>query len=231
MSKIVFDSGPVISLALNNLLWLLAPLKKASGANFFITEDVKHELVDRPLQIKRFKFEALQTMEQIREGVIEVVREKGEDVITTELIELANHVFKARGEWIKLVHYAEMQSMAYALMKNADAFVVDEKTTRFLVENPEGLKNRMEHKLHTKITTNKDYLKRFQKKVKSVRMIRSVELVVVAYEMGLLNRFLPDTENAKEELLDSVLWGMKMNGCAVSPREIEQIIKIESPGR
>lgn len=227
MKAIVFDAGPIISLALNNLLWLLEPLKKQSKANFYITEAVKRELIDNPLKIKRFKFEALQTMQFLKSKTIEVVSDGDTDNLTTDLLELANHCFKARGEWIKLLHYAEVQSLAYSILKKADAFVVDERTTRLLIEDHEKLRKTMKRKLKTEIYLNEDYLKRFQNKVKGLRMIRSVELIVMAYEMGLLDRYLPDIPEPNKFLLDSVLWGLKLNGCSVSNREIDQIIKIE----
>ena len=74
MKALVFDTGPVISLTMNNLLWLLDPLKEMSKANFFITEQVRRELVDVPLnKTKRYKFEALQVLHYIENGTLEVI--------------------------------------------------------------------------------------------------------------------------------------------------------------
>ena len=61
-----------------------------------------------------------------------------------------------------------------------------------------------------------------------MKVIRSVELVTVAYENGILDRFITKIPDAKKNLLESVLWGVKLNGCAVSKDEIEQIIRIEA---
>ncbi len=58
-------------------------------------------------------------------------------------------------------------------------------------------------------------------------MIRSVELVSVAYELGLLNKYLVDVPNPKKTLLEAVLWGVKLNGCSVSEREIAEIVRVE----
>lgn len=58
-------------------------------------------------------------------------------------------------------------------------------------------------------------------------MIRSVELVTIAYELGMLDKYLPNAPDPKKTLLDSVLWGVKLNGCAVSKHEIEQILRME----
>ena len=43
-----FDAGPVISLVMSRLAWLLPDLKKQFGGKFYITPAVKNELVDRP---------------------------------------------------------------------------------------------------------------------------------------------------------------------------------------
>jgi len=229
MKKLIFDTGPIITLTLNNLLWILEPLKKKSGSRFMIPGAVKKELVDRPLKIKRFKFEAMQTMQYLKDNTIEVVNNRQTEELTSELLELANHCFKAKGEWIKLVHYAEINALALAITEKAAAFIIDERTTRMLIEDPEKLKNIMNHKLKTRISINKDYLKRFHQKVKGIRMLRSVELVTIGYEIGLLDKYLPDMPEPRKNLLDSVLWGVKLHGCSVSKREIEQIIKIEKP--
>ena len=41
MKSLVFDTGSVISLVMNNLLWTLKPLKKQYGGDFFIPKGVK----------------------------------------------------------------------------------------------------------------------------------------------------------------------------------------------
>ena len=60
MKSLIFDAGPIISLATNNLLWILEPLKNKFDGKFYLTDAVKRELVDRPLETKKFKFEAIQ---------------------------------------------------------------------------------------------------------------------------------------------------------------------------
>ena len=229
MKTIIFDTGPVITLTMNNLLWLLEPLKKISKANFCITDLVKKELVDNPLtRTRRFKFEALQVLSYIENGILEVI---GNDEIknqTEKLLSMANSCFSAFGHTMNLVHDAEMSAIALYLQKNADAFAVDEKTTRLLIENPRKLHHILRHNLHTKVEINKNSLKNFQKLTKNVRMIRSVELVTVAYEKGLLDKYLPHMADSRKELLESVLWGVKLNGSAVTRKEIEQILRMEA---
>jgi len=227
MKSIVFDAGPIISLTTNNLLWVLRELEGRYKGKFYIAEAVKNELVDKPLTIKRFKFEALQVSRYIKEDVIRVIGKKQLKQKTLELLTLANTCFKARNNFVRIVHYGEMAGLAACLNLNSDAFSVDERTTRLLIENPKRLAQILGHKLHTRIEVDGENLKKLGKLIGGIKVIRSVELVTIAYEKGLLDNYLADVKEPRKTLLDSILWGVKLNGCSVSKREIEQIIRLE----
>ena len=227
MKSLVFDAGPVISLATNNLLWILEPLKKEFRGKFYITEAVKHELVDRPLEIKKFKFEAIQVQKLIEDGTLEIIDNSRIMQNTPVLLNTANGIFKAFNNYMRIVHFAEMSVIAAANSINADAIVIDEKTTRLLMENPKNLAEILKKTLHTSIGTNEANLKDFRSRAANIRAIRSVELVAIAYEHGLLDTYITKIPDSRKNLLESVLWGVKLNGCAVSKDEIEQIVRIE----
>lgn len=228
MRSIVLDAGPVISLTTNNLLWLLKGLQEHYNGSFCITEAIKKELVDRPLETKKFKFEALQVLEYVKSGVLQLIDNANLENETIKLLNLANSIFKIKGNWMHIVHYGEMSGLAACKQLNSDAFVVDERTTRLLIEDPERLIEIWEKTLHEKVSVNEDNLKAFRDSMKNIKLIRSVELVTMAYELGLLDKYIiKEIENPKETLLDSVLWGVKLNGCAVSRKEIEEILKME----
>ncbi|PIO04794.1 hypothetical protein COT47_07470, partial [Candidatus Woesearchaeota archaeon CG08_land_8_20_14_0_20_43_7] len=195
MKSIIFDAGPVISLTTNSLLWLLGPLGKTFEGAFYITKAVKKELVDTPICGKKFKFEALQVMGLISDDILQVIHNDQILAKTNHLLEIANTIFKARGNWIKLVHYAEIEVIAAALFLNAGCIVIDERTTRSLIETPEKLKRHLEKKLHTAIQVNEKNLAEFQKQVRGIEVIRSVELVTIAFELGLLNHYLVDKDD------------------------------------
>src|SRR3989338_9319364 len=97
MKLITFDTGPIISLTTNNLLGLLTNLKDKYKGSFYITEAVKKELIERPLMTKKFKFEALQVLRSINQGVLEVFNSEDLRHKTVHLLELANNCFKAQG--------------------------------------------------------------------------------------------------------------------------------------
>ena len=56
---------------------------------------------------------------------------------------------------------------------------------------------------------------------------RGANTQVIAYEAGILDVYLPNIPKPKFNLLESVLWGVKLNGCAVSEREIKDILRLE----
>ena len=55
MKYLIFDSGPLINFALNGILPVLEKIKKEFKGEFLITKEVKREVIDYPLTIKRFE--------------------------------------------------------------------------------------------------------------------------------------------------------------------------------
>ncbi|VVB81814.1 Uncharacterised protein [uncultured archaeon] len=225
MKNILFDSGPIISLTTSNLLWLLDEFRKK--ANLLMTLSVKRELVDRPLETRRFKFEALQVESLIQKGTISVLKD---DTITKKALELsnlANTLLSAHGQNIKIVQIGEMETVAAAMLYKADAVVIDERITRTLLENPHGLHLLMEKRLHMQLQHNEKVLRDWEEATRHISVIRSIELVTIAYEQGLLDKFIVDIPNSRRELLESILWSVKLNGCSVTDDEIDTIVKTE----
>src|SRR3989344_2639996 len=128
MKKLFFDSGPIISLVISRLGWILPLLKTEFKGTFYITPAVKHELVDRPLTIRRFEFEALEVMKLISEGVLTVYSDVPKDTVK-KLSDLANNSFKIKENPLKIVQEGEMESVVCAL-KEQVPLVIDERTLR-----------------------------------------------------------------------------------------------------
>ncbi|MGM5484322.1 MAG: hypothetical protein ACQEP1_00415 [Nanobdellota archaeon] len=229
---IIFDTGPIINLALNNLIWLFEPLHREFRGTFYIPRAVKKELIDRPLGTKKFKLEALQIMPLITQGTFEVIENDFIKKKSHYLLDLANRCFKAKGNWIKIIQYGEVEAIATALYHQVDTIVIDERITRKLIEDPKDVRETLRKRLHTKIHVDQDNLDKFFEEVKHLKVIRSIELVTVAYELGLLERYIENSEhmvieNLRDKLLEGVLWGVKLNGCSVNKEEIDEIKKIE----
>lgn len=228
MKALVFDSGPLISLTMNNLLWLIEPLSRLFKGNFYIPEAVKSEIVDEPFQTKKFKFEALQVQEYITKGALKIVPDSTTKNETLKLLNIANNCFGIKGQPLTLVHYGEIASLVVANDLNASALVMDERVTRELLEHPQHLVKLMSKKLRAKIQPNKAMLAEFKQRTADIRIIRSTELAAIAFEKGLLDRYIvKSVPGSRKTLLESVLWGLKLDGCAINKRGINAIMAAE----
>lgn len=223
MRNLVFDTSSVISLTTNDLLWLLNPLKQKFKGDFCIPDSVKIELIDKPLATFRFKFEAMIINKIINEGFLDV----HEPLNVDDLLIHVNSIYLVEGKPLHIVDKAEVEALALVLRLQADAYVVDERTMRMVIEDPVNLRNILEGKIHRKVEINKNLLNEFKEISKGVKIIRSTELVTVAYEKGLLDNYLMDKKN-KRELVEAFLWGLRLKGCAISTDEINEIIALET---
>lgn len=229
---LLFDTGPIISLVTNNMLWLLEPLEKQFKGDFYITENVKKELIDKALKTKRFEYEALQLIQAIRNDFLTVLEPNKEiKNLTNELLKSGNHSFKTSGNWMNILQDAEVETLAAASILNSSAVVIDERTIRVFLENSRELTHLLELRLHQKVIPNLENIKKFKNTLSIIKIIRSVELITIAYKIGLFKDYLPDKNNLisdpKSRLLDAALWAVKVRGCSVSGKEIDQIIKLE----
>jgi len=224
---IIFDTGPIISLATNNLLWILEELKKKYDGEFYITDPVKKEIIDKPFEGRRFKFEAMQVFRLISNGTLKIIELNDIKKKTDLICDTANRIFKAHNHEMRIMHYAEASTLAAAMQYSADAVVIDERTTRLLIESPKKVGERLEFKLHTKIDTDQNALDQIAKEIDELKVIRSVELVIIAYEYGFLDKFIFNMPDARKTLLEALLWGVKLNGASLTEREIDAIIKFE----
>jgi len=216
---LIFDTGSIITLALNDLLYILKPLKKEFGGEFYIPEPVKRELIDKPIKTKRFMLEALIIKSLIREGILKVVSNKNLVKKTKEILDLANNIFITEGEWIRLLHEGEASCLALFDIIDAKkkAIIIDERNTRILCENPENLRKLFEKKLHKNVRAIDEkyyYFKRF-------KIIRSSELAFIAYKKGIIK--LPAKS---QSVIRAILYATKYKGCAISNKEIETAKKL-----
>ena len=112
--KIFFDTVLIITLVMSRLIWILPELKKRYGGKFYITPSVKRELITRPMDIKRFQFEALQALKLINDGVLEVYEDVPEKEVA-RLHAIANCSFKIGNQNMEVVQSGEIESVVCAL--------------------------------------------------------------------------------------------------------------------
>jgi len=219
-------------LAMNNLLWVLKPLKKKFNGDFLLPLGVKYELIDRPLNINRFKLDAVVIRDYLMEGVFKMVSSNEIDKKSKYLLDLANSVYFAKDKPIKIVQKAEMDAISLVLHYGSGALVMDERTLRLLIEDPEGLGEVLTRRLRTKIRIDKDTLNRFRNEAGKVNIIRSTELVVVAYDLGIMDKYISVGKKVhnefRKDMLSGALWGLKYKGCAISVNEIKEILRLKN---
>jgi len=220
--KLFFDAGPIITLVMSRLSWILPLLKEKYGGEFYITPAVKYELIDRPLTISRFQFEALQVLKLLRDGTLKLY-DKVPQQQATKLKNLANNSFRINNKNMDLIQAGEIESVTSSLQEENSAVVMDERTLRLFIENNKEMKSLLERRFKRDVTASIDKMNEFSKQLKNVQIIRSIELIAVAYKLGLLDEYIPKRKNGNGILINSVLWAAKYNGCAVTPHEIDEI--------
>lgn len=223
---IIFDAGALISLSINGLTNELPKLKNIFNGSFLITQQTKAEVIDKPLTIKSFELEALRTKKLLDEGVLELADSFGFnnseiEAKAKEIMDVANSFFNSNKGQVNLIHFGEASCLALSKIlseKNIkNVIAIDERTTRMLIEKPENLRELLNRKLHTNIIPVKQNFGYF----KDFRVIRSAELMYVAWKKGLIE--LEDGVS----ILDALLYALKSKGCAISQEEIEEIKKLK----
>ena len=63
--------------------------------------------------------------------------------------------------------------------------------------------------------------------VKDIKVIRSFELAIMAYESGMFEKYCLKLDKPKKTLLEAILWGIKLNGCSSTEQEIKEVMRIE----
>ncbi|MCK4647578.1 hypothetical protein KAT24_01460 [Candidatus Pacearchaeota archaeon] len=220
---IIFDASTIITFAMNGFLPELKKLKEMFDGKFLIPSDVKREIVDKPMKIKRFALEALKVNELFNEKVLEMpdslkINESLISKKTQEFKDFANNLFEAKGKYLHLIDLGEASCLALSRILDEkgikNVIAVDERTTRMLGEKPENLENLLRRKLHTKIVLKKENFKFFE----GFKFIRSAELIYVAYKKGIIK--------LKNNVLEALLYAVKSKGCAISGDEIKEIKRL-----
>ncbi len=221
---IIFDASTIISLSMNGLLEELKKLKDVFEGHFVIPKEVKYEVIDHPIKTKRFELEAMKIQALLDEGYLVMPKDLGIEAkkITSSMfkfMDLANTMFVGNGQKIKLIQAGEAACLALSKILDEkgveNVLAVDERTTRMLIEKPENLKKLIEKRTHARVKLKKSNFKPFE----GFKIIRSTELMYVAYKKGLIRW-------KNKEVLDGLLYALKFKGCAIAIDEINQIKKI-----
>ena len=225
MNDLIFDTSSIISIATNNLLGVLEQLKKSFKGDFIISNDVKREVLDHPLKTRKYKLEAIMISNLIQNNIIRTYSNVNLERKTINLLNLCNDIFLSNGKPIKILDKAEVEALVLTQILKG-TYVVDERNIRLLVEDYRKLAKLLERKLNRKITINNQNIKLFKSELKDINIIRSAELMTIAFEKGMFSEY-ENKYSSKKNILDGILWGLRLRGCAISTEEINEILRIE----
>jgi hypothetical protein len=227
--KLVFDAGPIITLSLSQLLVHLPAIIELTKSTCFIPQVVYDELISQPLHTRKHKLEAYSMLPYFHSHVIHIVRQKYVQELAQTLLTLCNTIYTVDSRSIPLVHTGEMHALALLVVLGARTFVVDERTTRTLLEQPFRLQKHLEQKLHQPVLVNTAKLEQLQKYTAHIRCIRSCDLLVVGFEKNLFESYFESiraNSSQKRDFLQAVLWSIKLAGCSISEAEIAFFLKV-----
>lgn len=224
MKVIIFDAGPIINFSINGMLDILESLKKTFNGKFIITEAVKKEVVDNPINVPRFELGALRVQALIDKSVLEFpsALNIGNEIIKKEsqrLMNIANHYIFSRGTWVNIISEGETSCLALSSelnkIKIENIIAIDERTTRILSEKPENLQKIISDKIHANVKAQLSSIEEFS----NFRFVRSTELVYLAYKKDLLGI-------QGKKALEAALYATKFKGSSVTFEEIDELKKL-----
>ena len=216
-TDVLCDSGVLISLTSSSLDQIPYFFSEKFGLRFIIPPCVEYETVTHPIDsdMKKYLFSAIRIKKSITDGVVIKV-DASLDSRSKRLMKLANNIFFARGTPIKLIEQGESEMICLAKQLGVEYILVDERTTRILIEAPITLKEHFEHELGVNIMINKTNLKELTREISPLRVMRSSELVMLAYEKGFFKHY----KNREKKALEAALYKLKDSGCSISFDEI-----------
>ncbi len=171
---------------------------------------------------KRYALESMRIKKLFSDGVVSIMNP--EPLITQELLNISNSIYSVNKHPLRLIHEGEAAALALLAGIEASALLIDERTTRMLIEDAEGLRGVLSSQLGRQVDMDRQRFESFRDIVPDVRIIRSSEIAAVAYEKGILGRNLG---NCGKEALMATLYALKFSGCAISWKEIEEYLSIE----
>jgi predicted nucleic acid-binding protein len=213
---IVVDSSSIISLAVN----CLCPVMDGMNVSFATTPKVYEEVISKPSTNKRFALEAMRIRRLFDSNSLQVLEPKGD--LGQRILHAANKIYRIRGKEMTIIHPAESEAMALAAEIGAKAFLIDERTTRLLLEDPHALKDLLSYRNRGDVRIDEVSLKKLQDILPDIPVIRSAEIVAIGYEKGLLTG-MHGVED--KSVLEAALDALKFAGCAISWEEIDDYLK------
>lgn len=216
-NRVICDSSSLITLSMNCLTPLIVEL--ADTTDFIITQTVYDEIITNPRRAKHHRMGPLKFSALVKNGVLQV--EKADSQEANEILNASNNIYYARHKPLKIIQLGEAEALALA--NDGDVLLMDERTLRLLIEDPRDLRGLLQHRMHRGVTMNEERADDFGKYTEGVSVIRSSEILAIAYEKGILEKYL---SGEKRELLEASLWALKSKGCSLSFDDINEYMRM-----
>ncbi len=213
MNRIVCDSGPLISFSDTCLINVVSFLSKR-GVEFIIPKLVEKEIFFTPIKIHRYAFSAARLHKAVHDADLRLVTVNQR--IVRQVEDAANNVFSIREKPLKILHKGEIEALVAFKQYNCSALVVDEKTTRLLIEDPELLQDSISDEYGTEVSVNLKKLKEFNNLTKNIEILRASDLTAIAAKRGFFNSF----GKHSNEAFHSAIYALKYAGCSLSEKEV-----------
>ncbi|HLC79755.1 MAG TPA: hypothetical protein VJG83_05035 [archaeon] len=219
--KFILDSSSIITISDNCFIKVLKHLAQKENITFIIPESVYKESVLTPLNIKRFELSAIRIQDAVTDGYIQVAKTTESVKGKMQRIEaITDRLCSFEGSPLRVVHRGETETLALLKELGAQMLVIDERTTRMLIEEPSNI-IRFLQKKYPGINVNKQAINEFRNEYGDIKVCRSVELIALAHENGTLEREIHKSNRS----LEACLYAAKFAGCAVSFDEISKYMK------
>lgn len=220
-SSILCDASSLITLTDAGLLGALIMTRQRMRNGLYITATVEDEAINYPMKKKEYAFSAVRLKRALDTGVFKIATANSET--TNYILETANSVFSIHGRPFHLVHAGEAEMLAAAIDSGIPNILMDERTTRTLLESPSDLRAHLTREFRTSVGVNNAALAEFQGLVGGMSIIRSSEVVAIAYEKRYFKKF----KNLEKKAFESALYAIKFKGCAISFEEINEMLREE----
>lgn len=191
---------------------------------FIIPDEVEYECIVHPLNIhtQEYALSALRIKNALENGVLTKIKSDPQIIKKRdEILAFANNIFFMHGRALTLVQRGEAEMLALAYTLETKQLLMDERTTRLLIEAPFKIKEHFEVEFRTNVMVNTENLDKFNDIVKGMEVARSAELISVAYAHG----FFTEYKKLAKEVYIATLYRLKYSGCSIRYDEIEELAK------
>ncbi|MEM3399217.1 MAG: hypothetical protein QXP42_00085 [Candidatus Micrarchaeia archaeon] len=215
---VVCDSSSLISLTEACFTELIMKIPEYLQGRLLIPKSVLYECIEHPREIKEYALSAIRLKKALDSGAIHVVEHPEIQRATSKVVDVANRIFFIKGKPMKILHKGEGEMLALSRIIGTKNILMDERTTRILVEDPYSLAEHLEKEFGHKVQINHENLRKFQREFGDINIFRSSELLIVAYEHG----FFDDYGDLAREIIEASLYRLKFAGCSISFEEIQK---------